>query len=280
MRRRGLRALWLGGAFVGAALGLAPRAGRGGGPDDDEPPQPPRPCECVAWTEVYDDFTWQCGIGNEFYFKTGKSRTTTADREQLRQQMGEQFCERFFQKLNHNWCVNVNIGADLGQWCYVSNKCEELQGGLQIVGSPFSWKKCNSSNDDAMLRRLDPPSIAAIARQTHVDLALLHKFAYPNSREYLWEDVQSFWEAGSGQPLTSAMRREMQRIASSGRPYSFDTHPDLRPPHMIVVGMTVYRVSTSPELKDNDPGTWQYFECVTRCNERIGSEGSLMLETL
>mmetsp|Transcript_13269 Transcript_13269/g.37682 ORF Transcript_13269/g.37682 Transcript_13269/m.37682 type:complete len:96 (+) Transcript_13269:2-289(+) len=91
--------------------------------------------------------------------------------------------------------------------------------------------------------------------------------AYPLSKA--WEnkrfpEVQAFWGiGGTPESLPPWLAKDMQKIADSGAPYSFDNSLDERCPHTIVVGTTVYSVVDSPRKEEGHPGTWEELSCVS-----------------
>merc|ERR1712151_789539 len=50
-------------------------------------------------------------------------------------------CKRFWEVLDTDRCINLNVGKDEGTWCYVDSSCKTLNGGSEI-GDQVSWKKC------------------------------------------------------------------------------------------------------------------------------------------
>merc|ERR1719356_1836035 len=58
--------------------------------------------------------------------------------------MGENRCPNFYQNIDDNYCFNMkwdNI-SDSRQWCYVSAKCTNLNGGQNLPMKGASWKVC------------------------------------------------------------------------------------------------------------------------------------------
>lgn len=183
-------------------------------------------------------------------------------------EVGREFCTWFYEARNDNLCTNVNMGVDAGQWCYVSSECEAASGG-RIWDTQFSWKTC-SQTQDTRLREVLPPGLSQMAQAQDLDLGLLHKESYPLYEDGLWSTVEAFWGLGNSsvETMPAALRAEMQTIADSGVPHSFDTESDHHPPHRIVVGMTVYAVEfTAPqaELDIDHPGSWSALSCLRNC---------------
>jgi len=125
-----------------------------------------------------------------------------------------------------------------------------------------------------MLRQYAPEALAELARAQRLDLGLLNKMSYPLV-DYKWKYVSSFWGATldeltslpqdllpgvsladvketlrprwgkRSRSIDAKMSAELQRIADSGVPVTFDTAKDHHPPHVIVQGRTVYVVLPS-----------------------------------
>jgi len=252
-------ALWLAAAALGAealapALLQAPQGRRGGDA-----------CECLQWRQVYRGARASCGAANEFRFFLNSTGAAAPERLFLaRMLLGGEFCQRFYQALHGNVCVNVNQGADEGQWCYVAPACTALGGGAPLPSAQVNWKRCGAQ--DHGLRGYSPEQLAALAREQDLDLGLLHKESYPLFKGHLWREVQAFWGLrGSVEDMPAALREEMQRIADSGEPHSFDTAEDNHPPHRIVVGRRVYAVGLSASPDPAHPGTWCELSCLSAC---------------
>merc|ERR1711879_1065614 len=111
------------------------------------------PCVCLNWKEVYHTKRVPCGSGSEFFFMTGetapseflvaqsRAMSSPFNKEFSRKNRGQMFCREFFEKLDFNTCLNVNIGKDEGTWCYVDHRCKSLNDGAKLLRSPISWKK-------------------------------------------------------------------------------------------------------------------------------------------
>jgi len=225
-------------------------------------------CTCKKWKETYANGV-ECGSNAEFFLASGKTQLQGSSLKGLKSALGDEFCTRFYETLDDNYCVNVNMGTDEGEWCYVDSACSSLNGGLPTLNG-VSWKKCQHE-DDKMLRDYSPEELAELATTSNLDLGLLHKMSYPLYKGHLWKDVSGFWNVpvsaissvpqelqqyfpspkelqdfmaprwGDGS-ITPELRQEMQAIKDSGKPYSFDMDLDNHPPHVIVEGDKVYLV--------------------------------------
>eukprot|EP00420_Gonyaulax_spinifera_P024563 CAMPEP_0197912282 /NCGR_PEP_ID=MMETSP1439-20131203/74468_1 /TAXON_ID=66791 /ORGANISM="Gonyaulax spinifera, Strain CCMP409" /LENGTH=260 /DNA_ID=CAMNT_0043534059 /DNA_START=70 /DNA_END=852 /DNA_ORIENTATION=- len=219
-------------------------------------------CKCDTWRSVYQERNVTCGSTNEFYSVRQSSGLNGEELNLFRNNWGSQFCAGFYKRLQDNTCANINLGKDEGQWCYVSSGCKDLNGGSVTPGARESWKKCGEK--DAKLRNYTPEELAALAKTADLDLGMLHKMAYPLHEGHLWNEVASFWEGG--EPIPEKLEKEMQAIADSGKPYSFDTRSSKRSPHRIVVGKKVYAVEPTITLGQSSPGTQNTLACIKGCD--------------
>lgn len=231
-------------------------------------------CACLNWKSAYQRGV-TCGETNEFYLATGKSSLPLEYLEGARKALGDEFCTRFYETIDDNYCVNINMGTDVGQWCYVDKACAEkdAEWSMAHAEKPIAWKKCWPGRDK-MLRDQSPEELSKIASKGSLDLGLLHKMSYPLHGTQ-WKYVASFWGVGldkltrvpEGIPATvdqlrqflkdrwespmasmpQVLKEGMQHIMDSGAPFSFDTADDHHPPHVIVKGKSVYLV-LGPEL--------------------------------
>jgi len=225
-------------------------------------------CVCKNWKQTYGNGT-SCGAGQEFFFKTGKSKPDAAKLDEAKQALGLQICAGFYEKLDHNRCVNLNVGSDQGQWCYVDAACGNLNFGGRLPNSALAWKGCTAGQDPS-LRDLSPEDIGEAARGADIELGLFHKMAYPLSKAWQnkrFPEVQAFWGVGDApaDSLPAWVQKDMKKIADTQRPYSFDNALDEHTPHTIVVGMKVYTVEDSPTKDESHPGTWETLRCIKGC---------------
>lgn len=225
-------------------------------------------CACKKWKATYASGV-TCGSNAELFLASGKTALHGPELAEYKKALGDEFCTRFYETLDDDYCVNVNMGTDEGGWCYVDSACSSLNGGAPALEG-VSWKKC-VKGQDKMLRDYSPEALAELATTAHLDLGLLHKMSYPLYKGHLWKDVSGFWNVpvtaltsvpqeaqqyfpspkvlqdfmaprwGDGS-ITPELRQEMQAIKDSGKPYSFDTDLDNHPPHVIVEGDKVYLV--------------------------------------
>jgi len=223
-------------------------------------------CSCLNWKKTYASTMVECGQANEYFLSTHKHATTSLERLSLYANLGGEFCDRFYMTLDDNFCVNVNMGEDDGEWCYVSRECTDA---TPVPGAALSWKQCSAQ--DQRRGDLAPTTLAAFASDNDLDLGLLHKMSYPVHKDHLWGDVEAYWGLGNGtaDPMPFWVRNRMKKIADAGTPYSFDTAEDKHPPHRIVVGKSVYAVNPSGQDPQDPehPGSWDKLECLTGCGQ-------------
>jgi len=223
----------------------------------------PAACTCQTWKSVYSNGV-HCGSSNEYYFNSMSAEPGTL--EEVEDAFEMPFCNLFYKKLSSNACVNMNLGEDIGQWCYVSPDC--AQSTRVNSSHPISWKTCDDG--DLKLRDYTPVELAAFAKEQDLDLGLLHKLSYPLYTDGLFGDFESFFGLGnaSSPELSEEKRQIIQNIVDTGKPTSFDTAADKAPPHRIVMGRTVYTVQAAPMLSlfyGMHPGQWNALKCIANC---------------
>merc|ERR1719213_321514 len=113
----------------------------------------------MPWQEAYHSHGASCLNGYEYFFVS--QRRPFANETFLNSLVGGEFCQRFYQQLHGNACVNRNMGADYGQWCYVSSECDDLNGGEAGHHGGLSLRHCTAN--DANLRYRHPRELAQMA---------------------------------------------------------------------------------------------------------------------
>jgi hypothetical protein len=231
-------------------------------------------CSCLEWKDAYYHvpYNLQCGSGFEFAFLDNqKEMPVQPILDAYNENLG--MCVLFFKRIEGNSCINVNMGYDYGQWCYVmSSECSELNGGQVMEANPLlSTKKCKQG-EDRMLRDLSPKELSDKARQEDLDLGLLMKMSYVLWDHGTWDEVETFW--GFGEKSMNDFAKEydgellykVKGIADDGIPYVYDVTENHHPPHRVTVGMTVYSVEPNPNLGNlYHPGQWNVLKCLTNC---------------
>jgi len=227
-------------------------------------------CECRNWKQTYEGGVTKCGMANEFYTASGKSWLAADEVTEYWDKVGKAFCTDFFEKIDDNFCANVNMGEDRGSWCFVDAACSKLNGGARLT-KKLAWKQCSPS-EDRMLRSYSPEELQRLAKAHDYDMGFLHKMSYPMSKRK-WHSVSSLWNATYdslaevpeslqqfnislpnlkfflkghwGKPdqhVFEPLRTEMQRVIDGDKYMSFDTERHHAPPHVIVKGRKVYLV--------------------------------------
>merc|ERR1740123_1764158 len=163
----------------------------------------------MQWRDAYKAQNMTCGNGPEFFFATGKKSLTKGEAFMSKMSLGPEFCARFYEKISESICVNVNMGEDQGQWCWVSSKCKSLAGGAAMPQTKLAWKQC--SPRDKRLRDLTPEQLASKAVSLDLDLGLLHKMSYPLYKKALWGEVQHIWSPDTTATAALMMRAPMAR---------------------------------------------------------------------
>lgn len=222
----------------------------------------------AGWQEVYGGRKLQCGATNEFYFKTRTGSPSLSQRSlYARTSMYTKLCTQLFTRLSGASCVNVNIGSDQGQWCYVDSSCAATIGGTLVPGrSDLSWKRC-VQGADSMLRDSAPEQLASMSKSLDIDLGLLHKLAYPVLEHVQWADVAEAFLPDpllNGNSVVKFVAQQVVERVRGGETMSIDTQSSLEPPHKIMHGDRVYTVERSPYLAFGHPGTY--------CQLKVGED--------
>eukprot|EP00747_Dinoflagellata_sp_TGD_P064022 gnl/TRDRNA2_/TRDRNA2_153708_c0_seq1.p1 gnl/TRDRNA2_/TRDRNA2_153708_c0~~gnl/TRDRNA2_/TRDRNA2_153708_c0_seq1.p1 ORF type:complete len:592 (-),score=156.87 gnl/TRDRNA2_/TRDRNA2_153708_c0_seq1:67-1842(-) len=156
-------------------------------------------CQCIPWKEVYSDRGIECGQGLEMAVLTGKKADiskplSVKDKDsalegmdtELLTQRAEEFCGQFYQRLNASTCINQQFRAtmetDTGSWCYVSDKCADLNGGAKVPGTSLSVKTCTPGKD-SILRDFQPNELTKFALEHDNKLSTMVDFAYVRQNE-------------------------------------------------------------------------------------------------
>lgn len=189
-------------------------------------------CRCLNWKMAYDQkvecgefaelssFTRHYGmsLGQLWLYKTDHPVHYT------------ETCMLFFEKLNHNMCVNLDmLDYNKGAWCYVDARCTKLRGGSKLqnqvsiwetpVRRDVSWKFCDSAQD-YLLRDIDPNSMFHLSRLSQVPFALHALFGYRAFRpaknqtliDVLWGKIRFDWEAGDDRRLPNKLQVAVERL--------------------------------------------------------------------
>jgi hypothetical protein len=184
-------------------------------------------CTCLSWKDVYANGDADCGDAFEFATYTqldyrdkapnGRLVSTNASTDvnhgwpstpqeymhsRLKRtawySLNTEFCDLFLFKVKSNTCIKVAPTSSdsewFGQsWCYVSSKCQSLNGGVQVEGRAVSAKMCTEKEDD-MLSEKSLMELAYWAETNGVikgELPLIVKLAY----DYVGEDYKELEES-------------------------------------------------------------------------------------
>lgn len=231
-------------------------------------------CSCLEWKDAYYHvpFNVMCGSGYEFNFvENYEEQEVKSIQDAYNDNVG--ICVLFFKMILGNDCVNVNLGHDHGQWCYVmSSECSDLNGGFVTEDNPMlATKKCKQG-EDRMLRDYTPEELSHKAHREDLDLGFLAKMSYPVWDHGTWDEVETFWGFGNksmsdfAKEYDGEMLEKLQGIADDGYAYVYDVSGDHKPPHHITMGMTVYSIEPNEDI-DNlyHPGQWNLLKCVSNC---------------
>jgi len=231
-------------------------------------------CVCLNWKATYADKKIPCGVGSEFFFMTGE---TTPSKEAIHRAQNtpnmqgadfikgnrdDMFCKEFFETLDFNTCVNINIGHDEGTWCYVDSHCKNLNVGQKVPGYDVSWKKC-SAGSDRTFRNFTPEALFNFSKQNDIDMTVLDKLAYPGHRGGE-EQIQLIHTYDFKEGTVPG---QVGMLINTSEPIFFDTHPDGHTPHVILHRGKAYRVDSvsKSERDETHPGTWSTFRCMSGC---------------
>lgn len=208
-------------------------------------------CMCMNWKEAYKSQLVSCGRALEFYLVTRKGIPGSKAAGMI----GEEFCGKFFQRIDDNFCVNVEFGHSTtewfaGQWCYVSAECESPRAANHLVsGTGVRWKLCNAS--DQLLRAKSPEELDEIRGSKDLDLGLLAKFSYPVWQDGKWPELERFLLGEKAAELrASEGRKDLDSVVASGKPMLFDSESG-HPPFHVVAGSKVYRINFKADGKKN-----------------------------
>lgn len=223
-------------------------------------------CACLNWKELYQNKNVSCGDGAEFYFATKTDSPAGARLGELKSTYGDEFCTKFFEVIDDDYCVNKNIGADEESWCYVSDSCTERIIGLGPnnifpVRNGLARKKCFALTDK-ILRDEQPMGVANLAKAKGFDLGLLYKMTYPVS-DHLWKHVSPMWRhvglskipdtfRGRMAPrweeyteggMSDELRLELQLSIDASDPIVYYTAADGKPPYIVAEGKRLFLVA-------------------------------------
>jgi len=207
------------------------------------------PCRCLNWRSVYHArIPAPCGMSNEYFFASGIHEPAPEHVVGL-SSLWSHFCTDFFMRIDDRVCVNVNIGSEYGQWCFVDAACGNLNGAEGkggITGNKrLKWKQCASENGDVMLRDYTVDDLIAFADRNHIPFHVADHYAWPTFYHGQWKDVQEFFMPGfkTSEKIHWELREELESIVAYGKPVVFDQTATFGPPHMVVEGHSRFNVA-------------------------------------
>lgn len=163
-------------------------------------------CTCLNWKKTYASGLVKCGHGKEL---TTLSHHSDLSHEQVFPFVHFETCVDFFERLDHNHCVNTDFHSDgTHSWCYVSSECSKVDRIFPVSGADLSWKAC-SVKEDTALGDHDPLQLFALAQKSQLNFGLLVKAAYPTELK-LWEEVEQDWWLKTVSGVTGPKLYEVQ----------------------------------------------------------------------
>jgi len=178
-------------------------------------------CDCLSWAEVYYNNEAFCGRGNELYFLSRHGFSAAYAAIEPITGLPHKVCHDFFLNWLDPSCVNFDLlpfppdGKTGQQWCYVSNDCNQLNGGgystnqqgfaqsgwHNLQSQSFqAWKICDPGGTEA-LASMPVLEVVEKGRASDVPLSRLLRLAYPvveigwGHAHYLWEAINDQYEA-------------------------------------------------------------------------------------
>lgn len=212
-------------------------------------------CECLNWKETYRSQQAVCGQGPELRSVANELHTSL---ELVMPFLQSEYCIDFFERLDHNRCVNLQLGTGAAHktWCYVSPQCHRLGNGIEMPQAGANWKTC-SDHEDSHLRDLTLPELWAVADANELDLGILLKSAYPVQPQR-WPDVEQFWwfEDFSTQPENVRAARD------AGTTVIYEVRQDGTGDKIVASGEQLWAINADPSLY---PRTRFGYECMSGC---------------
>jgi len=185
-------------------------------------------CDCLSWADVYYKGKALCGRTNELYFLTKRGFSAAYAPTEPISGLPHKVCYDFFRNFLSPSCVNIDlipmsdVQEDDGiqyslmgdddkadkQWCYVSNACEDLNGGQYGTNQQghaqgawhnlestnyLSWKVCKPGVDP-MLKYWPVPDLVSAAEYSDVSVSRLLRLALPVV-SISWGEASSYMKA-------------------------------------------------------------------------------------
>lgn len=216
-------------------------------------------CACKNWKQAYQSGI-ECGSGKEWAWEATPIRKPPLQYWVYSYDSTKKLiCKNFWEVLDSDRCINLNVGKDEGTWCYVHSSCKTLNGGSEI-NDQFSWKKC--AHDELKFSDYTPQELYNFSQQNDIWFGGLEKISHPGSRvgERQLVNVDDF-----SYEIPTWVALKLKKFGTSTRPYWFDTNDNGTMPFMIVHDNKVYRVDAGPVQDPQHPRTWSTLNCTLGC---------------
>lgn len=241
------------------------------------------PCECLNWKQVYESGRLLCGEGWEFAFDYPYGPPKNYEWARFAPHtLGftyYEFCSSFFQRMNNNYCVNIQHhtygmpGNAAKQWCYVSKECQDLNGGTpiqdqqgipelpswllgpttySIAKSLYLWPKVHKrdlstkicgSGRDKLLGEMPPMEVMQLATDMDSVVGYVTKTAYPMARR---GDARTpIWDEikdAVGKNDVEKLPDIVKKAVKDKKPIIIDVDPEGHTHQKILVGKEVYHL--------------------------------------
>merc|ERR1719436_430201 len=99
-------------------------------------------CDCLSWKKAYIHNRILCGSGFEGFTPPSEQKKNrkhdsnlTKKEEKAKEITKNQYCNAVYMNIDESFCVNKNMDANQGQWCYVRGGCQKLApDGFRVSG--------------------------------------------------------------------------------------------------------------------------------------------------
>jgi len=220
-------------------------------------------CDCLPWNEVYRNHGVVCGQGMEFYAWLGNTEALRPDDKRLKEvkyNIGDEFCTKFFEKLEGNRAVKVKFNTPPSEfkkpwdqsWCYTSPECarEDLNGGGYVPKKTVHWKYADNEHD-VILKEMHPRSLMRLAAKeaggTGVDMSILTGYAYYMSVSGDGDEIN---------PEDRKVAENFQRKQDGKFMVTVLQPANHLAPRMLVMGREAYKMKQNIGHQTKAPGSW------------------------
>merc|ERR1719464_812 len=215
----------------------------------------------MTWKDVYKTTSTSCGDACEFYHYTHHCSLSPGEVESLLETQGTDTCTLGLMKLDTPTCVNIETsGADLGQWCYVSNKCKK---GHKIHNGQLKWKICDAA--DATFENLPPFTLCDDAWNKGIAVDPLIKATYQVIPDFTWKennnDVYKYYCGASDQTRDLSPKMMAYLAGIKKKVLVFGKEVAGEPPFIIVDLKTKSGVPEVSEVITEDAPRFQPLAC-------------------